>query len=65
MVLNPDPTKQAHEVTFSRKSRFPKNSDLYFNGLLLEKGKTQRYLRNQTRRKTECQGTFERKFYCC
>ena len=54
MVLNPDPTKQAHEVTFSRKSRFPKNSDLYFHGLLLEKGKTQRYLRNQTRRKTEC-----------
>ena len=29
MVFNPDPTKQAQEVIFSRKSHSPKHPDLY------------------------------------
>ena len=44
MVFNSNPTKQAQEVTFSRKSHSPKHPDLYFNGLLVEKVKTQKYL---------------------
>ena len=34
-VFNPDPTKQAQEVTFSRKSHSPKHPDLYFDNLVL------------------------------
>ena len=44
MVFNPDPTKQAQEVIFSRKSHFPKHSDLYFNSLIVEKVKIQKHL---------------------
>ena len=41
MAFNPDPTKQAQEVIFSRKSHPPKHPDLYFNSLVVEKVKTQ------------------------
>ena len=44
MVFNPDPTKQAQEVIFSRKSHSPKHPDLYFNSLVVEKVKTQKHL---------------------
>ena len=44
MVFNPDPTKQAQEVIFSRKSHSPKHPDLYFNSLAVEKVKTQKHL---------------------
>ena len=44
MVFNPDPTKQAQEVLFSRKSHSPKRTDLYFNNLIVEKVKTQKHL---------------------
>ena len=44
MVFNPDPTKQAQEVIFSRKSHSPKHSDLCFNSLVVEKVKTQKHL---------------------
>ena len=37
MVFNPDPTKQAQEVIFSRESHSPKHLDLYFNSLVIEK----------------------------
>ena len=37
MVFNPDLTKQAHEVIFSRKSHSPKHLDLYFDSLVVEK----------------------------
>ena len=40
MPFNPDPTKQAEEVVFSRKSHSPKHPDLYFNNLAVEKVKT-------------------------
>ena len=36
MVFNPDATKQAQEVIFSRKSHSPKHPDLYFNSLVVE-----------------------------
>ena len=44
MVFNSDPTKQAQEVIFSRKSHSPKHHDLYFNSLVIEKMKTQKHL---------------------
>ena len=44
MVFNPDPTKQAQEVIFSRKSHSRKHSDLYFNNLVVEKVKTPKHL---------------------
>ena len=44
MVFNPYPTKQAHEVTFSRKSHSPKHPNLYFNSLVVEKVETQKHL---------------------
>ena len=44
MAFNPDPTKQAQEVIFSRKSHSPKHPDLCFNSLIVEKVKTQKYL---------------------
>ena len=37
MAFNPDPTKQAQEVVFSRKSHSPKHPDLYLNNLVVEK----------------------------
>ena len=43
MVFNPDPINQAQEIMFSRKSDSPKHPDLYFNSLVLEKVKTQKY----------------------
>ena len=47
MVFNPDPTKQAKEVTFSRKSHSPKHRDLCFNSLVDEKVKTQKLKLNE------------------
>ena len=44
MVFNQDPTKQAQEVFFSKKSHSPKHPDLYFNRLLVEKVKIQKLL---------------------
>ena len=44
MFFNPDPTKQAQEVIFSRKSHSPKHPDLCFNSLVVEKVKTQKHL---------------------
>ena len=44
MVFNPDPTKQAQEVIFARKSHSPKYPDLNFNNLVAEKVKTQKHL---------------------
>ena len=44
MVFNSDPTKQAQEVIFSRKSHSPKHPDLYFNSVVVEKVKTQKHL---------------------
>ena len=43
-VFSPDSTKPAQEVVFSRKSHSPKHPDLYFNSLVVEKVKTQKYL---------------------
>ena len=44
MVFNLDPTKQAQEVIFSRKSHSLKHPNLYFNSLVIEKVKTQKHL---------------------
>ena len=44
MVFNPDPTKQAQEVIFSRKSHFLKHPNFYFSSLVVEKVKSQKYL---------------------
>ena len=44
MVFSPDPTKQAQEVIFSRKSHSTKHSDLYFDNLVVEKVKTPKHL---------------------
>ena len=44
MVFNLDPTKQAPEVIFSRKSHSPKQPDLYFNSLVVKTVETQKHL---------------------
>ena len=44
MVFKPDPTKEVQEVIFSRKSHSLKHLGLYFNSLVVEKVKTQKYL---------------------
>ena len=44
MAFNPDTTKQAQEVIFSRKSYSPKHPDLFFNKLVVEKVKIQKHL---------------------
>ena len=44
MVFNTDLSKQAKEVIFSRKSHSLKYPDLYFNSLVVEKVKNQKYL---------------------
>ena len=44
MVFNPDPSKQAQEIIFFRKSHSTKQPDLYFNSLVVEKVKTQKHL---------------------
>ena len=44
MVFNRDPTKQAQEVLFSRKSHSLKHPDLYLNSLVAEKLKIQKHL---------------------
>ena len=44
MDFNPDLTKQAQEVIFSRKSHCLKHPDLYFNSLVAEKVKSPKHL---------------------
>ena len=44
IVFNPDPTRQAQGVIFSRKSHSPKHPDLYFNSIVVEKVTTQKHL---------------------
>ena len=39
MAFNPDPTKQAQEVVFSKKPRESFHPNLYFNKLWLKKSK--------------------------
>ena len=51
-VFSPDSTKPAQEVVFSRKSHSPKHPDLYFNSLVVEKVKTQKYLGLKLDKKT-------------
>ena len=53
MVFNPDPTKHSQEIIFSRKSHSPKHPDLCFNSHVVEKVKTKKKFRTQTRQKTE------------
>ena len=42
--FNPDWTKQAQELIFSKKIHSPKHPDLYFNSVVVEKVKTQKHL---------------------
>ena len=44
MVFNPDPTKKAQEVIFSRQAHSPKHPDLYFNSLVVGKVKIQKHI---------------------
>ena len=44
MVFNPDPTKQAQKVIFSRKSHSLRHPGLCFNSLVVEKVKIQKHL---------------------
>ena len=44
MVFNLDPTKQAQEEIFAKKSHSPKHSNLYFYSPVAEKAKYQKYL---------------------
>ena len=44
MAFNPDPTKQAQEVVFSKKPRESFHPNLYFNKFVVEKVQTQKHL---------------------
>ena len=44
MTFNPDLSKQAQEVLFSRKRVQVNHPDLYFNGSVVQKTTTQKYL---------------------
>ena len=44
MAFNPDPSKQAQEVIFSRKHLQVNHPDLYFNGSIVEKTSSQKHL---------------------
>ena len=44
MAFNPDPTKQAQEVVFSKKPQESFHPDLYFNKFVFEKVQTQKHL---------------------
>ena len=44
MAFNPDPTKQAQEVVFSKKHRESFHPNLYFNKFVVEKVQTQKHL---------------------
>ena len=44
MAFNPDPTKQAQEVLFSKKCQEYFHLNLYFNKLVVEKVQTQKHL---------------------
>ena len=44
MAFNPDPTKQAQEVVFSKKPQESFHPNLYFNKFVVEKVQTQKHL---------------------
>ena len=44
MNFNPDPLKQAQEVTFSRKRNKPRHLDIIFNGNPVKKSSYQKHL---------------------
>ena len=44
MAFNPDPTKQAQEVVFSKKPRKSFHPNLYFNKFVVEKVQAQKHL---------------------
>ena len=44
MNFNPDPTKQAHEVIFSRKTKEVYHSPLVFNNTNISQSSSQKYL---------------------
>ena len=48
------PTKQAQNAIFSTKSHSLKYPDLYFNGLAVEKAKTQEHLRFKPDKRKNC-----------
>ena len=44
MIFNPDPSKQAQEVVFSKKRNQPNHPDLYFNELKVKRVSAQKHL---------------------
>ena len=44
MAFNPDPTKQANEMIFSRKKNKPNHPDLVFNGSRVTRVDEHKYL---------------------
>ena len=44
MSFNPDPTKQAQDIIFSRKNYKDSHPDLVFNGCVVQKSNSQKHL---------------------
>ena len=44
MSFNPDPLKQANEVLFSKKRNAVNHPDIYFNGNVITRSKSQKHL---------------------
>ena len=57
MAFNPDPTKQAQEVVFSKKPQQSFHPNLYFNKFGVEKVQTQKHFGFKLDKKTKFQGT--------
>ena len=57
MVLNPNPTKQAQEVDFSKTTQELFHPNLYFNKLAIKNVQRQKYLGLKLDQKTKFQRT--------
>ena len=62
MAFNPDPTKQAQEVVFSKKPRGSFHPNLYFNKFVVEKVQTQKHLGLKLDKKLSFKEQFKDKF---
>ena len=62
MAFNPDPTKQAQEVVFSKKPRESFHPNLYFNKFVVEKVQTQKHLGLKLDKKLSFKEQFKDKF---
>ena len=62
MTFNPDPTKEAQEVVFSKKPQESFHPNLYFNKFVVEKVQTQKHLGLKLEKKLRFKEHLKEKF---